>query len=144
MYNQPRPRLFLVPLEACQHGQFQLIVGLQEAECQRQISMTRTPFAFAAAGHTFFLNCLWIASNASLIVTPFRFRAVTSSPSGKCRSIFFTGGVVRNFLSTAGSSTVLGDVLSLLCVHVSLPDRCTGRDVRCPSHRSYPAYQFNF
>lgn len=32
---------------------------------------------------TFFLNCLWMASSASLMVTPFRFRAVTSSPRGK-------------------------------------------------------------
>ena len=63
---------------------------------------------------TFFLNCLWIASNASLIVTPFRFRAVTSSPSGKCRSIFLTGGVVKNFFKASFSSTVEGDVLSFL------------------------------
>lgn len=53
-----------------------------------------------------------MASSASLIVTPFKFRAATSRPSGKCRSIFLTGGVVRSFLRTAGSSTVLGDLLS--------------------------------
>jgi hypothetical protein len=53
-----------------------------------------------------------MASSASLIVTPFRFRAETSRPSGKCRSIFLTGGVVRSFLRTAGSSIVLGDLLS--------------------------------
>lgn len=63
---------------------------------------------------TFFLNCLWIASNASLIVTPLRFRAVTSSPRGKCRSIFLTGGLVRNFLRVSLSSSVAGDVLSFL------------------------------
>lgn len=68
---------------------------------------------------TFFLNCLWIASNASLIVTPFRLRAVTSSPNGKCRSIFLTGGSVRNFLSTSFSSMVLGDVLRRLIDQVS-------------------------
>ncbi len=63
---------------------------------------------------TFFLNCLCMASRASLIVTPFRFRAVTSRPSGKCRSIFLTGGLVRNFLSTSFSSSVAGEVLSFL------------------------------
>lgn len=63
---------------------------------------------------TFFLNCLWIASRASLMVTPFRFRAVTSNPNGKCRSIFFTGGSVSIFLSTPGSSSVAGDLLSRL------------------------------
>lgn len=65
--------------------------------------------------HTFFLYCLWIASIASLIVTPFRFRAVTSRPRGKCRSIFLTGGVVRSFLRYSLSSMVLGDVLIFLC-----------------------------
>ena len=64
---------------------------------------------------TFFLNCLWIASNASLIVTPFRFRAVTSRPRGKWRSIFLTGGVVRCFLRTSLSSSVAGEVFSFLC-----------------------------
>lgn len=63
---------------------------------------------------TFFLNCLWIASSASLIVTPLRFRAVTSRPRGKWRSIFLTGGVVKNFLSVSFSSSVAGDVLSFL------------------------------
>ena len=48
------------------------------------------------------------------MVTPFRFRAVTSRPSGKCRSIFLTGGVVRNFFSTSLSSNVAGDVFSFL------------------------------
>lgn len=69
--------------------------------------------------HTFFLNCLWIASSASFIVTPFRFRAVTSSPRGKCRSIFLTGGVVRSFLSASLSSTVDGDVFNFLQGDVS-------------------------
>ena len=64
--------------------------------------------------HTRFLNCLWMASSASLMVTPLRFRAVTSSPSGKCRSIFLTGGVVSSFLSMSFSSTVLGEVLIFL------------------------------
>ena len=47
------------------------------------------------------------------MVTPFRFLAVTSSPSGKCRSIFLTGGVVSIFLSAAfsGSSSNAGDLL---------------------------------
>lgn len=63
---------------------------------------------------TFFLNCLCMASRASLIVTPFRFRAVTSRPSGKWRSIFLTGGLVRNFLSASFSSSVAGEVFSFL------------------------------
>ena len=63
---------------------------------------------------TFFLNCLWIASRASLMVTPLRFRAVTSRPSGKCRSIFLTGGSVSIFLRTSFSSSVAGDLLSRL------------------------------
>ena len=65
-------------------------------------------------GCTFFLNCLWIASNASLIVTPLRFLAVTSRPSGKCRSIFLTGGFVRNFFRTSLSSRDAGEVFSFL------------------------------
>lgn len=48
------------------------------------------------------------------MVTPFRFRAVTSRPNGKWRSIFLTGGLVRNFLSASLSSSVPGDVLSFL------------------------------
>ena len=64
---------------------------------------------------TFFLNCLWMASKASLIVTPLRLRAVTSRPRGKCRSIFLTGGLVRNFFKASFSSTVAGEVLSFLC-----------------------------
>jgi len=69
--------------------------------------------------HAFFLNCLWMASNASLMVTPFRFRAVTSRPSGKCRSIFLTGGSVRNFLRTSFSSSVAGDLLSRLMIELA-------------------------
>lgn len=69
---------------------------------------------------TFFLNCLYIASSASLTVTPFRFRAVTSSPSGKWRSIFLTGGLVRNFLSASLSSSVAGDVFSFLWFNESI------------------------
>lgn len=55
-----------------------------------------------------------MASNASLMVTPLRFLAVTSSPSGKCRSIFLTGGVVSSFLRMSFSSTVDGDVFIFL------------------------------
>lgn len=46
------------------------------------------------------------------MVTPFRFRAVTSRPSGKWRSIRLTGGVVRSFLRVSGSPMVAGEVLS--------------------------------
>lgn len=66
------------------------------------------------AVHTLFLNCLWMASSASLIVTPLRFRAVTSSPSGKCRSIFLTGGSVSIFFRMSLSSTWDGEVLTFL------------------------------
>jgi hypothetical protein len=55
-----------------------------------------------------------MASKASLTVTPLRFRAVTSSPSGKCRSIFLTGGLVKNFLRASLSSSEAGEVLSFL------------------------------
>jgi hypothetical protein len=48
------------------------------------------------------------------MVTPLRFLAVTSNPSGKCRSIFLTGGVVSSFLRMSFSSTVEGDVLIFL------------------------------
>ena len=48
------------------------------------------------------------------MVTPLRFRAVTSSPNGKWRSIFLTGGSVSDFLSTSLSSSEAGDVLSFL------------------------------
>ena len=51
-----------------------------------------------------------------MIVTPFKFRAVTSSPNGKWRSIFLTGGVVRNFFNASLSSKVAGEVLSFLVV----------------------------
>lgn len=53
---------------------------------------------------------------ASLIVTPRRFRAVTSMPSGKCRSILLTGGLVRCSLRMSLSSIVLEEVLIFLCV----------------------------
>lgn len=50
------------------------------------------------------------------MVTPFKFRAVTSRPRGKCRSILLTGGVVSGFLSQpfSGSSRVIGDLLMCL------------------------------
>lgn len=42
------------------------------------------------------------------MVTPLRFLAVTSMPKGKCRSIFFTGGLVRAILRMEWSSIVMG------------------------------------
>lgn len=48
------------------------------------------------------------------MVTPLRFRAVTSNPKGKWRSIFLTGGVVSSFLRMSFSSTVDGDLLIFL------------------------------
>lgn len=67
---------------------------------------------------TRFLNCLWMASNASLMVTPFMFRATTSRPSGKCRVIDLSLGSVSGSFSTDGSSTVLGDLFSFLESHL--------------------------
>ncbi len=55
-----------------------------------------------------------MASNASLMVTPRRLRAVTSRPSGKTRSIFLMGGSVSIFLSMSLSSTVEGEEFSFL------------------------------
>lgn len=81
---------------------------------------------------TFFLNCLWIASSASLIVTPLRLRAVTSRPSGKCRSTFLTSGRQSGFFRTSLSSIVAGDVLNFLYAmsaspHHMMPPR-SGRE----------------
>lgn len=65
---------------------------------------------------TFFFSGLWIASSASRMVTPFRFRAVTMMPVGNWRSILLIKGVVRGFL-TSTWSIVPGDVLIfLMCV----------------------------
>lgn len=108
MDDQPCPRLFFVPLEACQDGEFHFIIGLD-----RTVSMLERVDGISRV-LTFFLNCLYMASSASFIVTPFRFRAVTSSPRGKWRSIFFTGGVVKNFFNASLSSNVAGEVLSFL------------------------------
>ena len=87
---------------------------------------------------TLFLYCLWMASMASLMVTPLRFRAVTSRPRGKCRSIFLTGGVVSSFLRTSLSSIVEGEVLIFLrgC-HVSQLD--VGWQVREEEGDAIPA-----
>jgi hypothetical protein len=79
---------------------------------------------------TRFLNCLWMASSASLMVTPFMFRAVTSRPSGKCRAMDLSLGSVSGSFKTSESSTVDGDLfnfLSVECVsgvlsHCSCPD----------------------
>lgn len=106
VHHQPGPRLLLVPLEAGKVWLLELIVGLD--------SVSTAPAGIATGKLTLFLNCLWMASSASLIVTPLRFRAVTSSPRGKWRSIFLTGGVVSIFLRCSLSSTVVGDVLIFL------------------------------
>ena len=49
-----------------------------------------------------------------MIVTPLRFRAVTSFPNGKWRSILLTGGSERGSLRIAASSIVFGLVLIFL------------------------------
>lgn len=79
--------------------------------------------------HTRFLYALWMASSASLIVTPFMFRAVTSFPSLKWRSIFLTLGFVRGSLRIAGSSMPLG--LWLIFLYHEAISRC-----RCIASRS--------
>ena len=82
MNNQPCPRFFFVPFEARKDREFHFVVGLVGRDHQRRVSSI-VPTKGAGCWHTFFLNCLWMASSASLIVTPFRFRAVTSRPNGK-------------------------------------------------------------
>ena len=111
VHNQPGPRFFLVPFETGEDGEFELVVCLVGSVV---VSTAARSDVMVRGLDTFFLNCLWIASNASLIVTPLRFLAVTSSPSGKCRSIFLTGGFVRNFFRTSLSSKDAGEVFSFL------------------------------
>lgn len=93
---------------------------------QHTHSTTRVPERLGKRTHkkntwnslrTRFLYALWMASRASLIVTPFRLRAVTSLPNGKCRSIFLTGGLVNGSFRIAGSSTVAELLLIFLYVH---------------------------
>lgn len=48
------------------------------------------------------------------MVTPFMFRATTSRPSGKCSVMDLSLGSVSGSFSTAGSSTVVGDLFSFL------------------------------
>ena len=117
MHDQSSPALFLIPLETCQDREFQLIILLLQRTVVRWRSVTWLQLKFML---TFFLNCLWMASSASFIVTPFRFLAVTSSPRGKCKSIFLTGGSVNIFLRYSLSSILVGDVFSFLPSHVEL------------------------
>lgn len=72
-----------------------------------------------------------MASSASLIVTPFRFLATTSSPRGKCRSIFLIGGSVSSFLRMSLSSIVDVDVLTFLC-HNAVRHSNKGQKGRAP------------
>ncbi len=55
-----------------------------------------------------------MASRASLIVTPNLFRAVTTTPCWKWRSIALTRGVIMGFFNMSFSSTVVGDVFIFL------------------------------
>ena len=100
-----------------------------------------------------------MASSASLMVTPFRLRAVTSSPKGKCRSIFLMGGWQRSFLRTSLSSMDEGAVLSFLHSgrHVS-PAPYSSIELTCSASdndakltntehqpvKNYETYQFSF
>jgi hypothetical protein len=82
-------------------------------ECRYNAHMSRNAANWGRL--TLFLNCLWMASSASLMVTPFMFRALTSRPSGKWRVIFLTLGMHKGRARNAGSSTVVGDLFSFLC-----------------------------
>lgn len=106
--------LILVPLEAGKVGVLELVVGLDTSPTSAL--QPRTWLIGVQGELTFFLNCLWMASSASLMVTPLRLRAVTSRPKGKCRSIFLMGGLQRSFLRTSLSSMEEGAVLSFLRV----------------------------
>lgn len=110
------PALLLVPLEASEVGlvQFVIRLGCVSGRSDSEGMVTRKGGIGRECDHTFFLNCLWMASSASLIVTPLEFRAVTSKPSGKCKSILLTGGLTSFNLRMSLSSTVDGDVLSFL------------------------------
>lgn len=55
-----------------------------------------------------------MASKASLIVTPVLFRAWTTSPCWKCRSIALMAGVTKSFVSMSFSSTVDAEVFIFL------------------------------
>lgn len=61
-----------------------------------------------------------MASSASFIVTPNLFRAVTTVPSGNCRSITLTKGVTRGLVRMSLSSTLVDDVLIFLFTDVSI------------------------
>ena len=63
---------------------------------------------------TRFLLALWMASRASLMVTPLRYRAVIFMPREVTRSIRLTGGSVRCFVRISLSSTWEEDVLIFL------------------------------
>lgn len=96
--DEAGPGLLLVPFETGEVRLLELVVGLERSE--------KLVCAIVAT-LTFFRYALWMASRASLMVTPLRFRAVTSFPNGKCRSIFLTGGVVKCNLRIAVSSTCI-------------------------------------
>jgi len=69
-------------------------------------------------GGTFFLNYLWMASSASLMVTPLRVPCgVPPDPRREVQGpIFLTGGVVSIFFrGRPFSSRVDGEVLKLPC-----------------------------
>lgn len=131
MYDQSRPRLLRIPLEASEDGFVKLVICLMDGRVSCRLIEEQY------LRRTFFLNCLYIASRASLIVTPLRFRAVTSRPNGKCRSIFLTGGVTRYFLRASLSSRLAGDVLSFL------QEMPVNNAVPSSIHSSQPVWEHN-
>jgi hypothetical protein len=119
MHNELGIARRFVPLEPSKVREFELIISLMGGAAISIVSIARSDWRWALDMGlswylTFFLSCLWIASNASLIVTPFKLRAVTSRPKGNCKSTFLTRGSHRGFLRTSLSSTVEGDVFTFL------------------------------
>jgi hypothetical protein len=79
-----------------------------------------------------------------LIVTPLMLRAVTSSPNGKCRSIFLIGGLQSSFFSQSLSSIVDGEVLIFLKSLSAGAHTTAAAEDRVRICRSARTYQFNF
>lgn len=59
-------------------------------------------------------------------MTPFRLRAVTSRPSGKCKSIFLTFGKHKGLASISGSPREVGEVFSFLQHNVNVDSDVMG------------------
>ena len=105
-----------VPFEALQVGLVKLVIRLCD-EVLVECFLTSWSEKRKDPRLTLFLFGLCMASNASLMVTPLRFRATTVMPRGNSISIFLTGGVVSIFLRISLSSTDVEDELIFLCTN---------------------------